>query len=85
MGSTSLDGGDVFRVLRRTAELLRTVALAPALAPVLRRNARAALRAMDRYPISDNALGLPAVLVDEDEAEDDDDDDDDDEEEEGEE
>jgi len=56
MANTSLDPGDVFRVLRRTVELLRQVSLVPYVSDAIQRRAVLALRAMDRYPLADNAL-----------------------------
>ena len=56
MGGTSLDPGDVYRILRRTLELLRQVSLVPYVSEGVARRAREALRAMDRYPLADNAI-----------------------------
>jgi len=56
MSSTSLDPGDIFRILRRTVELLRQVSLVPYVSTTVQQRARAALRACDRYPLSDNVL-----------------------------
>jgi len=56
MSNTSLDPGDVFRVLRRTVELLRQVSLVPFVSENIQRRASLALRAMDRYPLADNSL-----------------------------
>lgn len=53
---TSLDGGDIYRVLRRTLELLRAVSLVPVVAPQTRSHARSAFLAMNRYPVEGNAL-----------------------------
>ena len=60
LANTSLDGGDIFRILRRTIELLRSVAAVPYVSRTVQRRASEALRAMNRYPLADNALmGLP--------------------------
>ena len=56
MAGTSLDAGDIFRLLKRTVELLRQVALVPYASGSATERAREALRAMDRYPIADGAL-----------------------------
>jgi hypothetical protein len=46
----------VFRILRRTIELLRSVAAVPYVSEQVQASAAAALRAMNRYPLTDNAL-----------------------------
>jgi hypothetical protein len=51
IGSTSLDEGDVVRVLRRTVDLLAQIPYAEAISDQLRRNARRALRAINRFPV----------------------------------
>lgn len=56
MANTSLDAGDVFRILRRTVDLLRQVALVPYVGESVKRRARLALSAMDRYPLADGVL-----------------------------
>ena len=56
MAGTSLDAGDIFRLLKRTVELLRQVALVPYASGGATERAREALLAMDRYPIADGAL-----------------------------
>ena len=56
MAGTSLDAGDIFRLLKRTVELLRQVALVPYASGSATERAREALLAMDRYPIADGAL-----------------------------
>ena len=66
MGGTSLDPGDVFRILRRTIELLRQVSLVPYVSDAVAQRARQALRAMDRYPLADNAAMGAAVDGDDD-------------------
>ena len=49
------------RILRRTLELLRQVSLVPYVSEGVARRARDALRAMDRYPLADNAILGAAV------------------------
>ena len=56
LANTSLDGGDIFRILRRTIELLRSVASVPYVSPQVTNVAKDALRAMNRYPLADNVL-----------------------------
>jgi superfamily II RNA helicase len=51
IASTSLDEGDVVRVLRRTVDLLAQVPYAEAISDRLRTNARRALRAINRFPV----------------------------------
>jgi superfamily II RNA helicase len=51
IASTSLDEGDVVRVLRRTVDLLAQIPYAEAISDQLRRNARCALRAINRFPV----------------------------------
>jgi DSHCT (NUC185) domain len=53
--STSLDQGDVCRLLRRTMEVLRQVTLLPTLPKLVRDRARRAVDMMDRFPVSDDA------------------------------
>ena len=62
LANTSLDGGDIFRILRRTIELLRSVADVPYVSDAVKERASAALRAMNRYPLADNVLmGLETI------------------------
>ena len=56
LSNTSLDAGDVYRILRRTMELLRSVSAVPYVAAGVKAAAAGALRAMNRYPLADNAL-----------------------------
>jgi superfamily II RNA helicase len=51
IGNTSLDEGDVVRVLRRTVDLLAQIPYCEAISDQLRRNARRALRAINRFPV----------------------------------
>ena len=63
MASTSLDSGDVYRLMRRTLELLKQVSLLPRASESATRRAREAVRAMDRYPISDDVSLGTALLT----------------------
>ena len=56
MQDTSLDEGDVVRVLRRTADFLAQVKLVAGLPETLVGNARAASKLVDRPPIADLTL-----------------------------
>ncbi|MEB3321385.1 MAG: DEAD/DEAH box helicase [Synechococcaceae cyanobacterium] len=51
IANTSLDEGDVVRVLRRTVDLLAQVPYAEAVSEQLRRNTRRALKAINRFPV----------------------------------
>jgi superfamily II RNA helicase len=51
IGNTSLDEGDVVRVLRRTVDLLAQIPYCEAISDQLRRNARRALGAINRFPV----------------------------------
>lgn len=48
VANTSLDGGDLYRILRRTTELLRSVSAVPYVSDGVKRRASTALRAMNR-------------------------------------
>ena len=62
LANTSLDAGDIFRIMRRTIELLRSVSQVPYVSSGVKKRAAEALRAMNRYPLADNALmGLPGM------------------------
>ena len=56
LANTSVDGGDIFRILKRTIELLRSVSQVPYVSDDVKNTAAAALRQMDRYPLSDDGL-----------------------------
>ncbi|GBF97817.1 DEAD DEAH box helicase [Raphidocelis subcapitata] len=56
VGGLDLDDGDLARLLARTADVLRQARFLEGLLPYLAAPARAALRGMDRSPISDLAL-----------------------------
>jgi superfamily II RNA helicase len=51
IAATSLDEGDVVRVLRRTVDLLAQLPYAEAVTEQLRSKARRALRAINRFPV----------------------------------
>jgi superfamily II RNA helicase len=57
---TSLDEGDIVRLLRRTVDVLSQVPNIPYLSVELRRNAQRAAQLIDRFPINEmDALGDP--------------------------
>lgn len=56
MAATSLDAGDVLRLLSRTMELLRQTLNAPFVAQSLRESVREALHNFDRAPLSSDML-----------------------------
>ncbi|MGL5923392.1 DEAD/DEAH box helicase [Chroococcidiopsis sp.] len=51
--NTSLDEGDVVRLLRRTLDLLSQIPHVPFLSESLRRNAYRAIQLMDRFPVNE--------------------------------
>ncbi|MEM7555235.1 MAG: RNA helicase [Cyanobacteria bacterium P01_A01_bin.84] len=51
--NTSLDEGDVVRILRRTLDLLSQIPHVPHLSEVLRRNAQRAMQLIDRFPVNE--------------------------------
>jgi hypothetical protein len=51
IASTSLDEGDVVRVMRRTVDLLAQLPYAEVISEQLRSKARKALRAINRFPV----------------------------------
>jgi hypothetical protein len=51
IANTSLDEGDVVRVLRRTVDLLAQIPYCEAVSQQLRDNARRALKAINRFPV----------------------------------
>ena len=69
IASTSLDEGDVVRVLRRTVDLLAQIPYAEAISDQLRRNARRALRAINRFPVCEVDDLLPPSTLAQDEPE----------------
>jgi superfamily II RNA helicase len=52
--SSSLDEGDLCRLLRRTMEVLRQIPVLPGVDPALKVRARCAHDAMDRHPVKDD-------------------------------
>ncbi|MDB9482939.1 RNA helicase, partial [Dolichospermum circinale CS-537/05] len=50
---TTLDEGDVVRILRRTLDLLSQIPHVPNLPDVLRRNAQRAIQLIDRFPVNE--------------------------------
>ena len=53
IANTSLDEGDVVRILRRTVDLLSQIPYCEAVSRQLRNNAKAAMKLMDRFPVSE--------------------------------
>ncbi len=53
IANTSLDEGDVVRILRRTVDLLSQVPYCEAISEQLRKNSRMALKAINRFPVSE--------------------------------
>ncbi len=51
IANTSLDEGDVVRIMRRTVDLLAQVPYCEVISDQLRTNARAALKAINRFPV----------------------------------
>ena len=51
VSNTSLDEGDVVRILRRTNDLLSQIPYCEAVSNQLRNNAKAAIKLMDRFPV----------------------------------
>ena len=51
IANTSLDEGDVVRILRRTVDLLAQVPYCEAISEQLRSKARAALKSINRFPV----------------------------------
>ena len=51
ISNTSLDEGDVVRILRRTNDLLSQIPYCEAVSRQLRTNAKAAMKLMDRFPV----------------------------------
>ena len=60
--ATSLDAGDLVRILRRTVDLLSQIPFVPYLPRELKQNARRAQQLMNRFPISDTSL-LPETAI----------------------
>lgn len=61
IANTSLDEGDVVRLMRRTVDLLAQLPYCPAVSEELRRNGRRALQMINRFPVKEE---LPGVIDD---------------------
>jgi len=64
IAATSLDEGDVVRVLRRTVDLLAQVPYCEAISEQLRSNSRRALKAINRFPVCEIEDLLAAAPLD---------------------
>ena len=64
---TSLDEGDIVRILRRTVDFLSQIPHVPYLSSELRQSAQWAIRAIDRFPV--NESDLADILADEEDGE----------------
>jgi spore germination cell wall hydrolase CwlJ-like protein len=53
IANTSLDEGDVVRIMRRTVDLLAQVPYCEAISEQLRSHARQALKAINRFPVAE--------------------------------
>ena len=53
IANTSLDEGDVVRIMRRTVDLLAQVPYCEAISEQLRSHARQALHAINRFPVTE--------------------------------
>jgi superfamily II RNA helicase len=63
--NTSLDEGDIVRILRRTVDVLSQIPNVPYLSTELRQNARRAVQVIDRFPINEmDSLRDQTVLTD---------------------
>ena len=63
IASTSLDEGDVVRLLRRTVDLLAQIPYCELVTQQLRDNARMALRAINRFPVCELEDLLPTGVA----------------------
>jgi superfamily II RNA helicase len=61
---TSLDEGDIVRILRRTVDVLSQIPNVPHLPVELRQNARRAVQIIDRFPINEMDVLREPVEVD---------------------
>jgi superfamily II RNA helicase len=50
---TSLDEGDVVRMLRRTVDILSQIPYVPTVSNSLKRNAVRAIQLLDRFPVNE--------------------------------
>jgi superfamily II RNA helicase len=64
IAATSLDEGDVVRLLRRTVDLLAQIPYVEAVSEQLRTKARQALRAINRFPVCEIEDLMPAAPLD---------------------
>jgi superfamily II RNA helicase len=64
IAATSLDEGDVVRVLRRTVDLLAQIPYCEAISEQLRSNSRRALKAINRFPVCEIEDLLAAAPLD---------------------
>jgi superfamily II RNA helicase len=53
IANTSLDEGDVVRIMRRTVDLLSQVPYCEAISEQLRSHAKQALKAINRFPVAE--------------------------------
>ncbi len=65
IGNTSLDEGDVVRILRRTLDLLSQIPFCEAISDQLRKNARIAALAINRFPVCEAKDLLDAIDLEE--------------------
>ena len=61
ISNTSLDEGDVVRILRRSVDLLSQVPHCDLVTEQLRKNARLALKAINRFPVCESEDFLPQI------------------------
>jgi superfamily II RNA helicase len=61
--NTSLDEGDIVRILRRTADFLSQLPHVPYLPSELKTAARDAIRAIDRFPVSEDGAIAPSASI----------------------
>lgn len=54
IANTSLDEGDVVRIMRRTVDLLAQVPYCEAISEQLRSHSRQALKAINRFPVAES-------------------------------
>jgi superfamily II RNA helicase len=64
IANTSLDEGDVVRIMRRTVDLLAQVPYCEAISEQLRSHARQALKAINRFPVAEADDLLKAAAAD---------------------
>tara|TARA_Y100001968_G_scaffold333191_1_gene394629 strand:+ start:7568 stop:10348 length:2781 start_codon:yes stop_codon:yes gene_type:complete len=64
VANTSLDEGDIVRILRRTIDLLSQIPYCEAVSQQLRSNARSALKSINRFPVCESEEFVSEVLKD---------------------